>query len=59
MNIKDYDLEEEEQEYEEDLRTEEEYNIWKKNTPYLYDSLVTQSLYSPSLTVDYFTDVEM
>ncbi len=58
MNIRDYDLEEEEQEYEEELRTKEEYNIWKKNTSYLYDLLVTQSLNSPSLTVDYFTDIE-
>ena len=29
----------------------EEYKIWKKNAPFLYDLLVTHSLEWPSLTV--------
>ena len=59
LNPADYDYEEEEQEFEDQIRTEEEYNIWKKNTPLLYDLLITQSLESPSLTVEWFSDVEM
>lgn len=30
----------------------EEYKIWKKNTPFLYDYLVSHVLDWPSLTVD-------
>jgi len=31
----------------------EEYKIWKKNTPFLYDLLVTHALEWPSLTVQW------
>ena len=36
----------------------EEYKIWKKNTPFLYDLLVTQSLEWPSLTVQWLPDLK-
>ena len=31
----------------------EEYRVWKKNTPFLYDTVVTHALEWPSLTVDW------
>lgn len=31
----------------------EEFSIWKKNSPYLYDLLISHSLEWPSLTVDW------
>lgn len=34
-----------------------EYRIWKKNAPYLYDYLSTNSLLWPSLTVQFFPDL--
>jgi histone-binding protein RBBP4 len=34
----------------------EEYKIWKKNTPFLYDLLVTHTLEWPSLTVQWFPE---
>jgi histone-binding protein RBBP4 len=36
---------------EEDQIINEEYKIWKKNSPFLYDLLVTHALEWPSLTV--------
>jgi histone-binding protein RBBP4 len=36
---------------EDDQIINEEYKIWKKNTPFLYDLLVTHALEWPSLTV--------
>eukprot|EP01137_Pigoraptor_chileana_P025001 Opistho-2@93833 len=36
----------------------EEYKIWKKNTPFLYDLVITHSLEWPSLTVQWLPDVE-
>lgn len=36
----------------------EEYKIWKKNTPFLYDLVVTHALEWPSLTVQWLPDVE-
>ena len=36
----------------------EEYKIWKKNAPYLYDLVVTHALEWPSLTCQWFPDVE-
>ena len=36
----------------------EEYKIWKKNTPFLYDLVVTHSLEWPSLTVQWLPDVK-
>lgn len=35
----------------------EEYKVWKKNTPFLYDLVTTQSLEWPSLTVQWLPDV--
>ncbi|GMH42709.1 hypothetical protein BSKO_10628 [Bryopsis sp. KO-2023] len=32
----------------------EEYKIWKKNSPYLYDLLISHALEWPSLTVEWF-----
>lgn len=34
----------------------EEYKLWKKNAPYLYDMLVTHSLSWPSLSVQFFPE---
>jgi hypothetical protein len=36
---------------EDDQIINEEYKIWKKNTPFLYDLLLTHALEWPSLTV--------
>lgn len=36
----------------------EEYKIWKKNTPFLYDLIITHALEWPSLTVEWLPDVE-
>ena len=35
----------------------EEYKIWKKNSPFLYDLVVTHSLEWPSLTAQWLPDV--
>lgn len=35
----------------------EEYKVWKKNSPFLYDTVMTHSLDWPSLTVEWFKDV--
>ena len=37
----------------------EEYKVWKKNAPYLYDLVVTHALEWPSLTVEWLPDVEV
>jgi len=34
----------------------ENYKIWKKNVPFLYDMVVTHSLEWPSLTVQWLPD---
>jgi len=36
----------------------EEYKIWKKNTPFLYDLVVSHTLEWPSLTVQWFPEKE-
>ncbi|KAM7470400.1 hypothetical protein LguiA_008583 [Lonicera macranthoides] len=36
----------------------EEYKIWKKNTPFLYDLVITHALEWPSLTVEWLPDRE-
>ncbi|KAK0422688.1 hypothetical protein QR680_007721 [Steinernema hermaphroditum] len=41
----------------ENARIEEDYKIWKKNTPFLYDLVVTHSLEWPSLTAQWLPDV--
>ena len=35
----------------------EEYKIWKKNTPFLYDMIMTHALEWPSLTCQWMPDV--
>lgn len=35
----------------------EEYKIWKKNTPFLYDLVMTHALEWPSLTVQWLPDM--
>ena len=35
----------------------EEYKIWKKNSPFLYDVVVTHTLEWPSLTTQWLPDV--
>lgn len=41
-----------------DERTQEKYKYWKKNVPYLYDYMSTNSLLWPSLTVQFFPELE-
>lgn len=41
-----------------DQPTQENYRIWKKNAPYLYDYISTTSLLWPSLSVQFFPDLE-
>ena len=36
----------------------EEYRIWKKNTPFLYDLVLTSALEWPTLTTQWLPDVE-
>ncbi|XP_023770617.1 WD-40 repeat-containing protein MSI1 [Lactuca sativa] len=42
----------------EDRKINEEYKIWKKNTPFLYDLVMTHPLEWPSLTVEWLPDLE-
>lgn len=41
---------------EQEKQINEEYKIWKKNTPFLYDLIITHALEWPSLTVQWFPD---
>lgn len=41
-----------------DKETQQRYRIWKKNSPFLYDYVSTHSLLWPSLTVQFFPDLE-
>lgn len=45
-------------EAQEDRILSEEYKIWKKNTPFLYDMVMTHALEWPSLTVQWAPDVK-
>ncbi|KAJ1422523.1 WD40-repeat-containing domain protein [Ochromonadaceae sp. CCMP2298] len=47
----------EENEAAQDRVLQEEYKVWKKNTPYMYDLVMTHSLEWPSLTVQWLPDV--
>ncbi|KAJ1978781.1 Histone acetyltransferase type B subunit 2 [Dimargaris xerosporica] len=49
---------EEEQAIAEEKLINEEYKIWKKNSPFLYDLLVTHALEWPTLTCQWFPDIE-
>ncbi|KAI9257751.1 WD40-repeat-containing domain protein [Helicostylum pulchrum] len=53
----DYELENRTEEENEKL-INEEYKMWKKNSPFLYDLVVTHALEWPSLTCQWFPDVE-
>jgi hypothetical protein len=39
-------------------RINEEYKLWKKNAPFLYDLIVSHALEWPSLTVQWMPDLE-
>jgi histone-binding protein RBBP4 len=41
----------------EDRMIQEEYKVWKKNSPFLYDKVLTHSLEWPSLTVQWLNEV--
>lgn len=41
----------------EDRIINEEYKIWKKNTPFLYDLVMTHALEWPSLTAQWLPDI--
>jgi hypothetical protein len=41
----------------EDTTINEEYKVWKKNSPFLYDLVMTHALEWPSLTVQWLNDV--
>lgn len=41
----------------EDRLIQEEYKVWKKNSPFLYDKVLTHSLEWPSLTVQWLNEV--
>ncbi|KAJ3722231.1 histone-binding protein RBBP4 or subunit C of CAF1 complex-domain-containing protein [Lentinula raphanica] len=43
---------------EENKLINEEYKVWKKNAPYLYDLVITHALDWPSLTCQWFPDKE-
>lgn len=36
----------------------EDYKVWKKNSPFLYDLVVTHALMWPTLTVQWFPDLQ-
>lgn len=48
----------EQPETEEERQINEEYKIWKKNSPFLYDIAMTHALEWPSLTVQWFPEVQ-
>ncbi|OAG31573.1 histone-binding protein RBBP4 [Nematocida displodere] len=41
---------------EENIRISEDFKVWRKNVPYLYDMLLSHALSWPSLTVQWFPD---
>ncbi|KAI9222336.1 histone-binding protein RBBP4-like protein [Blastocladiella britannica] len=51
-------LEEQERNAAEEKLINEEYKIWKKNSPFLYDTVITHALEWPTLTAQWFPDVE-
>ena len=51
------DFEDEEEELDEDEQAiQDEYRLWKKNTPFLYDTVLTHCLTWPSLTCEWLPD---
>jgi hypothetical protein len=53
-NIDGDEMEDEDDEMEEKIQ--DEYRTWKKNTPFLYDTVLTHCLTWPSLTCDWLPD---
>ncbi|RUS21863.1 putative histone-binding protein Caf1 [Endogone sp. FLAS-F59071] len=49
---------EKEQDIADEKLINEEYKVWKKNSPFLYDLVLTHALEWPSLTCQWFPDVE-
>lgn len=47
------------QEEEDDQGISEEYKTWKKNSPFLYDILITHGLEWPSLTINWLPTIDM
>ena len=43
----------------EEMMINEEYKIWKKNSPFLYDIVYSHCLVWPSLTVEWLNDRTM
>ena len=56
--IEDIDVPDEAEQIDEEKIINEEYKIWKKNAPFLYDLVVTHALVWPTLTIQWFPDVE-
>ncbi|KAI0471136.1 WD domain-containing protein [Xylariaceae sp. FL0804] len=59
--VEDMDVDSTTQEYEEDEEQRlinEEYKTWKKNSPFLYDMILSTALPWPTLTVQWFPDVK-
>eukprot|EP00727_Mastigamoeba_balamuthi_P007143 m51a1_g3049 putative probable histone-binding protein caf1-like (437) ;mRNA; r:947200-949077 len=50
------EIEEDAEEVAENEALSEEYKVWKKNTPYLYDLVMVHALEWPSLTVEWLPD---
>lgn len=53
------DVSEEAKKVLEEKTINEEYKLWKKNSPFLYDIMVSHALNWPSLTVEWLPDVEV
>ncbi|KAI6154005.1 WD40-repeat-containing domain protein [Pisolithus tinctorius] len=56
--VQDEEIEDDLAAEEENKLINEEYKIWKKNAPYLYDLVITHALDWPSLTCQWFPDKE-
>lgn len=56
MNLAEHEIQ---QENIEDQIINEEYKIWKKNSPFLYDTLYSHCLVWPSLTVEWFPNRDL
>ncbi|RUS24245.1 retinoblastoma binding protein 7 [Jimgerdemannia flammicorona] len=52
------EIDEKEQDIAEEKLINEEYKVWKKNSPFLYDLVLTHALEWPSLTCQWFPDAE-
>ncbi|OXH00180.1 histone acetyltransferase type B subunit 2, partial [Cryptococcus neoformans A5-35-17] len=51
------DVEEDFDAVEDNQAINEQYKVWKKNTPFLYDTVITHALTWPSLTCQWLPDV--